>query len=363
MEPINKFFPDLMQMPFVRAGFILVGSMVAALLARLIFTRLILSWSAKTRTDVDNRLADVLHGPVVYSIILAGIALAIVDLNFKPSVNFIALGIVKTLAVIIWGRAALWVGTILLEVLSRQVDRVSWIQPKTLPLFEIVMKVVVIGGSIYFIFIAWHINVTSWIASAGIVGIAVGFAAKDTLANLFAGVFILADTPYKIGDFIILEDVIRGQVTDIGIRSTRLLTRDDVEVTVPNAVIANSMIINETGGPDQKTRLRVKTSVAYGSDVDKVSELMNSCVKDVDHISAHPEPRVRFREFGDSGLLFELLVWVDKPLYKGSVLDRLNTLIYKRFNEEGIEIPYPKQDVYIKQMPKTTRTFPDQSRE
>ena len=328
--------------------------------ARLVFFRLILSWSKKTKTDVDNRLADVLHGPVVYSIILAGIAFAVADLNFKPSVNFIALGIVKTLAVIIWGRAALRIGAILLEALSRQVDRVSWIQPKTLPMFEIVMKVVVVVGAFYFAFVAWGINVTSLVASAGIVGIAVGFAAKDTLANLFAGVFILADTPYKIGDFIILEDRVRGVVTDIGIRSTRLLTRDDVEVTVPNAVIANSMVINETGGPDQKTRLRVKTSVAYGSDVDKVSELMKSCVKDVDHISAQPEPRVRFREFGDSGLLFELLVWVDKPLYKGLVLDRLNTLIYKRFNEEGIEIPYPKQDVYIKQMPKTTRTFTDQ---
>ncbi|MCJ7693321.1 MAG: mechanosensitive ion channel family protein [Sedimentisphaerales bacterium] len=357
MEQISKIFFDLLQIPVVRAGFILAGSMAAALLVRLVFTRLILSWSKKTKTGVDNQLADVFHGPVVYSIILAGIALVIVDLNFKPTVNFIATGIVKTFAVIIWGRAAMQTGTILLEILSRQVDRVSWIQPKTLPLFEIVLKVVVIGGSLYFAFIAWHINVTSWIASAGIMGIAVGFAAKDTLANLFAGVFILADTPYKIGDFIILEERIRGVVTDIGIRSTRLLTRDDVEVTVPNAVIANSMIINESGGPYQKTRLRVKTSVAYGSDVDKVSELMNSCVKDVDHISVHPEPRVRFREFGDFGLLFELLVWVDKPLYKGSVLHRLNTLIYKKFNEEGIEIPYPKQDVYIKQMPEMTRTF------
>lgn len=360
MEQISKIFFDLLQIPAVRVGFILAGSMVVALFARLVFFRLILSWSKKTRTDVDNRLADVLHGPVVYSIILAGIAFAIADLNFKPSVNFITLGIVKTLAVIIWGRAGLRIGAILLEALSRQVDRVSWIQPKTLPMFEIVMKVVVVVGAFYFAFIAWDINVTSLVASAGIVGIAFGFAAKDTLANLFAGVFILADTPYKIGDFIILEDVVRGQVTDIGIRSTRLLTRDDVEVTVPNSVIANSMVINETGGPDQKTRLRVKTSVAYGSDVDKVSELMRSCVKDVDHISAQPGPRVRFREFGDSGLLFELLVWVDKPLYKGLVLDRLNTLIYQKFNEEGIEIPYSKQDVYIKQMPKTTRRFPDQ---
>ena len=360
MEPINKIFSDLMQMPYVRAGFILAGSMAAALFARLVFTRLILSWSKKTRTQVDNRLADVLHGPVVYSIILAGIALAIVDFNFKPSVNFIALGIIKTFAVIIWGRAAMQTGTILLEILSRQVDRVSWIQPKTLPLFEIVLKIVVIGGSLYFAFVAWQINVTSWIASAGIVGIAVGFAAKDTLANLFAGVFILADAPYKIGDFIILESGTRGVVTDIGIRSTRLLTRDDVEVTLPNAVIANSKIVNETGGPHQKMRVRARISVAYGSDVDKVREILYSCVKGIDHICNQPEPRVRFREFGDSGLLFELLAWIDKPVYIGIVLDRLNTKIYKTFNEAGIEIPYPKQDVYIKQMPEMTKTFPDQ---
>jgi len=359
MEQISKVFFDLLQIPAVRVGFILAGSMVAALFARLVFFRLILSWSKKTKTDVDNQIADVLHGPVVYSIILAGIAFAIADLNFKPSINFTTIGIVKTFAVIIWGRAALRIGAVLLEALSRQVDRVSWIPPKTLPMFEIVMKVVVVVGAFYFAFIAWDINVTSLVASAGIVGIAVGFAAKDTLANLFAGVFILADTPYKIGDFIILEDGIRGVVTDIGIRSTRLLTRDDVEVTLPNAVIANSKIVNETGGPYQKTRARIRVSVAYGSDVDKVSELMKSCVKDVDHISVHPEPRVRFREFGDSGLLFELLAWVDEPLYIGIVLDRLNTKIYKAFNEAGIEIPYSKHDVYIKQMPETTGTFPD----
>ncbi|MBW2739683.1 MAG: mechanosensitive ion channel, partial [Deltaproteobacteria bacterium] len=152
----------------------------------------------------------------------------------------------------------------------------------------------------------------------------------------------------------------RGVVTDIGIRSTRLLTRDDVEVTLPNAVIANSKIVNETGGPHQKMRVRARISVAYGSDVDKVREILYSCVKGIDHICNQPEPRVRFREFGDSGLLFELLAWIDKPVYIGIVLDRLNTKIYKTFNEAGIEIPYPKQDVYIKQMPEMTKTFPDQ---
>jgi small-conductance mechanosensitive channel len=214
-----------------------------------------------------------------------------------------------------------------------------------------VFKVVVVGGSIYFAFIAWNINVTSWMASAGIVGIAVGFAAKDTLANLFSGLFILADAPYKIGDFIILDNDLRGIVKEIGIRTTRLLTRDDIEITLPNAVIGNAQIVNETGGPHQKMRVRVKVSVAYGSDIDRVREVLMGCVEGVDHVSPYPEHRVRFRSFGDSGLNFELLAWIVEPVYRGKVLDELNANVYKELNKAGIEIPYYKHDVYIKELP------------
>jgi small-conductance mechanosensitive channel len=351
MEQISKVLSDLFHMPAVQVGIILAGSVVASLIAKFVFSRLIRSLRRRTKTELDNQLAEALQNPVVYSLLLAGLAWGIVALKLNPSVTFVALGILKTLAVIIWGSAAMRIGTISLEFLSRQIDRVSWIQPKTLPLFEMVLKVVVIGGGLYFAFVAWDINVTSWVASAGIIGIAVGFAAKDTLANLFSGVFILADTPYKIGDFIILDDGIRGEVTDIGIRSTRLLTRDDVEVTLPNAVIANAKIVNETGGPHQKMRVRVKVSVAYGSDVDEVRDILLSCARGADHVCVHPEPRVRFREFGDSGLLFELLAWIDKPVYRGVVLDNLHAIVYKALNKAGIEIPYAKYDVYIKGLP------------
>jgi small-conductance mechanosensitive channel len=115
---------------------------------------------------------------------------------------------------------------------------------------------------------------TAWLASAGIVGIAVGFAAKDTLANLFSGVFIMADAPYKIGDYVVLDTGERGEITHIGIRSTRMRTRDDVEVTVPNSIMGNTKIINESGGPYEKYRIRVKVGVAYGSDIDQVEQLL-----------------------------------------------------------------------------------------
>jgi small-conductance mechanosensitive channel len=244
---------------------------------------------------------------------------------------------------------------VVLEALSRNVDRLGWIQPKTVPLLDMVAKFLVVGAGVYFVCVAWNVPLTSWLASAGIVGIAVGFAAKDTLANLFSGVFILADAPYKVGDFVVLDGGLRGEVQEIGIRSTRILTRDDVEVTVPNAVIGNARIVNETGGPHDKMRVRVKVSAAYGSDVDQVRDVLMSCSEDVMHVVGEPAPRVRFRSFGASGLDFELLAWIEQPLFRGRVLDDLNRRVYKAFKDAGIEIPYSKQDVYVKEFPRRDR--------
>jgi small-conductance mechanosensitive channel len=218
-------------------------------------------------------------------------------------------------------------------------------------LFQNIAMIAIVVISVYIIFTAWNVDMTAWLASAGIIGIAVGFAAKDTLANLFSGVFIMADAPYKIGDFVVLESGERGEITHIGIRSTRMLTRDDIEITVPNSVMGNTMIINESGGPYEKYRLRVPVGVAYGSDIDQVREVLMDIALTDDDVCEQPEARVRFRKFGASSLDFELLVWIDKPMLRGRVLDNLNCKIYKRFNREDIEIPYSKHDVYIKQMP------------
>jgi small-conductance mechanosensitive channel len=213
------------------------------------------------------------------------------------------------------------------------------------------VKVVIAGAALYFAFLAWQIDLTAWLASAGIIGIAIGFAAKDTLANLFSGIFIVVDAPYKVGDFIVLDGGLRGRVTKIGIRSTRVLTRDDIEVTVPNSLIASSKIVNESGGPDVKQRIHVGVESAYGSDIDRVREVLLACAHGAPHVSPTPPPQVRFLEFGSSGLRFDLRVWIADPATRGTVLDTLHCRIYKGFRDAGIEIPYAKHDVYIKQLP------------
>jgi small-conductance mechanosensitive channel len=202
--------------------------------------------------------------------------------------------------------------------------------------------------AVYFILVSWDINVTGLLASATVVGAIIGFAAKDTVANLFSGFFIMADAPYKPGDYINLDGGERGYVKTIGLRSTRIMTRDDIEITLPNSLIANSKIINESGGPQENERVRINISVAYGSDIDQVRSLLTEISIASENVCKNPVPRVRFRSFGDSGLIFQLLFWIEKPEDRGCIIDEINSIIYKRFNNENIEIPFPQRALHIK---------------
>jgi small-conductance mechanosensitive channel len=340
-----------LESPLVTTALRLGLTLVAALLVRLVVFPLLVRASRRSDTRLDDVIVTRLRTPTIATIVLAGVAWSVLWLDPASPLHFVAVGVLKTLAIVIWSTVLAGIGTMLLEAASRRAGDRGAIQTKTLPLFIMVWKVLVYGLAFYFLLSAWHINVTTWLASAGVAGIAVGFAAKDTLANLFAGVFILGDAPFKIGDYIVIDDVTRGEVTDIGLRSTRLLTRDDVEVTVPNAVIGNAKIINETGGPHDKMRVRVPVAVAYGSDVDRVRELLLGCAADVPHVVPDPEPRVRFRLLGNSGLEFELLCWVQAPVYRGRVIDQLTERVYKALGAAGVEIPYPKRDVYVRELP------------
>ncbi len=329
--------------------------LIALLLAKvidLIIQRVLKRWAEKTGTGLDNRIIEIIHKPLFYSVILVGLAVVVVLLEPPAEIGSALLAALKSILVVLWAMFILRLARILLKRISYSRNRFRLVRTQTLTLFENLALVLVVAVAVYLIFSAWQIDMTAWFASAGIAGIAIGFAAKDTLANLFSGVFILADAPYKIGDFVVLDSGERGRVTHIGIRSTRLLTRDDVEVTIPNSIMGNSKITNESGGPHEKYRIRVQMNVAYGTDIDRVYAMLLDVAANQEKVCRDPEPRVRFRSFGPSGLELELLCWIEEPVQRGLVLDALNTAVYKRFNQEGIEIPFAKQDLYIKEFPK-----------
>jgi len=347
IKPVTSFFGDY---PLATSLVVLVLSVLIAGISVVIVTRVAGRFARKTRFHWDDQIIAALRRPVFWSLLFTGLMMALLPLKLPVTFINMTESVVATVLVIMWSGFVMRMIRIVLRAMSSSSGK-SIVPIQALPLFENLGIIVVLVVSIYFIFRSWNIDMTAWLASAGIAGIAIGFAAKDTLANLFSGVFILADTPYKIGDYVVLDSGERGKVTHIGIRSTRLLTRDDVEITIPNAIMGNTRIINESGGPHEKYRIRVSVGVAYGSDIDQVKAILQEIAVDEAEVCNDPEPRVRFRKFGASSLDVDLMCWIENPEFRGRVLDVLNTTIYKRLNAEGIEIPYSKQDVYIKEMP------------
>ena len=335
---------------YLQAAIIAIAFIVVGKIADWIISGIIGRFARESSNDFDDQIVDLVHRPAFVSFVLLGLSLSTRRIGLPEATSFITVGILKTIAIFVWYNTLMQLMTLVVKAFSRTRDR-KIVQTGMLSLLHNVMKIVVGALTVYFLFLAWNIDVTAWLASAGIVGLALSFAAKDTLANLFAGVSIVMDAPYKAGDFIILDSGERGVVTDIGLRSTRILTRDDIEITVPNGIIGNGKIVNEAGGPSTQRRIRVAVGVAYGSDIDHVIEVLATVAAEHPEVLTNPAPRVRFREFGESSLDFELLSWIARPVDRGRVKHELNCAVYKALNKNEIEIPYPQRDIHVRTMP------------
>jgi MscS family membrane protein len=300
------------------------------------------------KSELDYEIAHYLSSPILQTTVTFSLVLALATLDFPGAVEHLLIKICFTMLLLLWGRAWFRATKAILQALEADRERFHLFQPRTVPLYEMGIKLLLIGLFIYFLFLVWGIDATAWVASAGIIGIAVGFAARDTLANLISGVSIVADAPYKIGDYIVLDSGERGVVSSLGIRSTRLITRDDVEVSIPNAVIGTAKIINESGGPYVRHRIQIPIGVAYDSDIDKVIEALKDIARDDEDVVDEPMPRVRIRGFEDSSIMLDLLCWIRRPADRGVVIHRLNYHLIKRFRAEQIEIPFPQRDVRLK---------------
>ena len=308
---------------------------------RIVFRRL----AARTASTYDDTVFALIHPPIRDSVVIVGFILALSRVGWSPGLVDPLRRIGLSIGIVLWTLALIRILSVTVRRISAH-GRIRMFQSRTVPLFDTVQKVLLTGAAVYAVFLIWSIDVTAWLASAGIIGIAVGFAAKDTLANLFSGVFILVDAPYRIGDMIVLDTGERGRVTDVGIRSTRILTRDDVEITIPNATIGAAKIMNETGGPTRKRRVDVKVGVSYASDPVHVSRVLEEVIRGLDIVCDDPEPRARFREMGDSALIFSVLFWIRDPEEKGLAVHIVTTRVFQRLREEGIEIPFPQRVVH-----------------
>jgi small-conductance mechanosensitive channel len=302
--------------------------------------------AAWTKITIDDYLVNFAHKPIYWTVFWFGILHA---LSIEPLVapwRTALPSLVKSVLLLTWTIAVIKGLNRAFQVKINSSSADDKIGKDVLLLLKNVTRVVLIASGILWGLTIWDISLTPLFASAGIAGIAIALAAKDTLANFFGGISIFLDRAYKIGDYIIVDGGDRGEVVEIGIRSTRIKTRDDVMITIPNSIMANSKIVNESA-PVPRFRIRVPFGVAYGSDLAQVEEVVLAVAGANPNIVTELAPRVRLRAFADSSLNFELLCWVEDPAGKGLETHNILKAIYQIFAEKGIVIPFPQRDLHI----------------
>jgi small-conductance mechanosensitive channel len=327
---------------------VLALSLGAALVVEVVVVRGASRLVRRTDTEFDNIVVRNVRWPLVVSVALAGIYV----LTRTPAVvesTLVTADLLDTffgrpsLAVIIlsWAWALNNLVNEAVDVVKEKGSRFDFA-----PVFSNVWTLVVSVGTVAALLRLYNIDITPLLGAAGVAGIAVGFAAKDTVANFFGGIALYFDDTYKLGDYIVLDSGEAGTVVQVGIRSTTLMTRDEVLVTVPNSALNAAKIVNESA-PQRRRRIRVPIGVAYGTDVDAFEELVVGIAEAESLVLDSPKPRMRFRRFGDSALEYELLCWVASPTRRARATHELNRTIYQRLTEQGIEIPYPKRDLTV----------------
>ena len=191
------------------------------------------------------------------------------------------------------------------------------------------------------------INLSTLTVLAGALGVGIGFGLQNITNNFVSGIIILFERPIKVGDRIQVGDV-NGDVISISMRSTTVVTNDNISVIVPNSEFISSRVINWSHN-DRNVRFNIPVGVAYKEDPEKVKQILLEVADKDEGVLKSPKPDVLFVEFGDSSLNFNLRIWTNSYITTPAILQsKLYFEIFKKFKEAGIEIPFPQRDLHIK---------------
>lgn len=318
---------------------------IAAIVVAGIFRWTIHAWLPRSRklieSDLDEMVLEEIEFPLSLTIILGAVFIVLPILD-QPDLEFVLGGVILTFLLILWIRSGIRFGSrfvLALRESDRDVDFV--------PVLKNLWTFFLLFFAFFVLLSIWDVDITPLLASAGVLGIIIGIAAQDTIGNFFAGISLHLDQTYKVGDMIQLEtaeDELRGTVTRMTIRSTTLLTRDNIAVAIPNSELNRSRVINESA-PQRRRRIRLNVGVAYGSDLELVEETLLRVAEEEPIIMDNPAPVVRYRAFSDSAILAQVQCYIQHPALRGQAMHELIRSINKAFREEGIKIPFPQREV------------------
>jgi len=305
----------------IAAGFYLLSRLVQFALAK-IGTRL----CAFTESDLDDRILERVSGPTMLLVNCAGLYLAIKRLPLPEKIGIIASGFLFVVNIAILTTIAY---RVMDEMLQRYGSRVGGaeVSRQVMPLIEKLCTIFLVLVALIITLKHFNYDILSLVTALGVGSLAIGLAAKDTLANMISGFTLMIDRPFRIGDRIQLGTQV-GDVVDIGLRSTKIKGMDNTFLIIPNAELCNSTLIN-LAFPDQRGK-----------------GLLVQCAAGVPDVLSDPPPEAFFANFGDSALNLSLFFWVADHTKIFATTDQINCAIAKCFQDNGINIPYPTRTVF-----------------
>lgn len=337
-----------------------IGISVLILVVVLVLGRVVISFllekvllqlTKRTKNTLDNQILLALRLPAYLLAVVLALNTSLTRLDFLPPEWEIYISEGFYILYFLIGFIFAW--RMVTHIFSWLGDEVSLKTNATLdeqlfPFFQRVVLILLSAIAIITILSHFDVNITAMVTTLGIGSLAVALAAQNTLEDTINGFMIMLDRPYRIGDRIELLDLDTwGDVVDIGLRSTRIRTRDNRMVVVPNSQIGKSLVVNYAY-PNDQYRLEIHIGIAYGSDIEMAREVMVNAVRDVEGVLSDRPVEALFLEFGDSALIFRVRWWLESYVDTRRMFDRVNSALYKALQKENIQLPFPQMDVHMK---------------
>jgi small-conductance mechanosensitive channel len=337
-----------------------IGISLAILVSVLVLGRIVISFlidkvfyriTRRTKTNLDNQILEASRVPLYLLAIVLALNVSLGRINFLPEdwnswlldgffVLYFLIGFIFA-----W-RLVTHIFTWLKDEISLKTN--ASLDEQLFPFFQRIVLILLSSIGIITILSHFEINITAMVTTLGIGSLAVALAAQSALEDTISGFLIMIDRPYRIGDRIELLDLNTwGDVVDIGLRSTRIRTRDNRMVVVPNSIIGKSLVVNYAY-PNDQYRLEVHIGVAYGTDLEKARQVMVEAVQGVEGVLTDRPVEALFLEFGDSALIFRVRWWLESYIDTRRMFDSVNTAVYNALRKENIQLPFPQMDVHLK---------------
>jgi small-conductance mechanosensitive channel len=328
---------------------ILIAAAILGWLVLLVIDKVFTRLARRTRTSFDNAILDAVRGPIFWLIMFLALRQALNQLTFLPETWQETRRDLTFVFNLFVGYLFLYKLTSnLLSWYSREMARrtASRFDEQVLPFARrVVLGLMTIVAGIILLS-HFDVDVSALVTTLGIGTLAIALAAQNTLADTINGFALIGDRPFSIGDRIeILELDTWGDVTDIGLRSTRILTRDNRLVVVPNSVIGKSLVVNHSI-PSTVYRVQTHLGVDYGADLDHVRQILVDTVRAQDWVMKDRPVEALFIEWGQFAIVFRVRCWIKNYVETRRIMDKLNSCLYDALNEADIEMSYPASTVY-----------------